>query len=464
MGFLSPLRRRLRTLVRGERGMALPTAIFATVASFALASTAVVATVDTQHGTARDHDSKEAIAAADAGANVALLRLNRYATSLSTSSSSNCLGVSGTTLVITGASADGWCPAIGGVVGESTYSYRVTPLTTSGTMSVISTGSSSAVARRVSVSLKATSAGSVLTEAGLIGQEWITLENSADVRVSVGTNGDVSLSNSATICGNIREGVGKGPPTFQNSAKQCSGYVQAEGNQTLPAVSTFMPTDISTNNSNYRLVKCTKTTPVKEPTGCESDTYSSNNKHTWPWESSTRTIDMTNSSTLTLGGSDYFVCKVSISNSSTLYMAAGAHVRIFFDTPENCGLSSGTAQLEVGNSSSIKASGYEAGTNMFDMPGFYIQGSTTRATTVSFGNSSGSNEFVLYAPNSSLTIDNSATFIGAIAAKTVKIRNSARIEQPSGFSPPQIGGTTIYSRQSYVECTGATASPPNAGC
>lgn len=464
MTLFAHLRTRLGELVRSEGGMALPTAIFATVAAFSLASAAVVASVDTQHGTARDHDSKEAIAAADAGANVALLRLNRYASSLSTSSSSNCLGVSGTTLVVTGPTTDGWCPAIGGVVGESTYSYRVSPMATAGTLSVIATGSSGTVARRVGVSLKATTAGSVLSEAGLIGQEGITLENSADVRVGVGTNGDVSLFNSATICGNIREGVGKGPPSFKNTAKQCSGYAQTEGNQTLPAVSTFMPANIATENSNYRLEKCTKTTPVKVPTGCELDPYSSNNKHTWSWEASTRTINLTNSSTLTLGGADYFVCKVEIGNSSILYMAATAHVRIFFDTPENCGLSSGSTQLSVGNSSNIKASGYEAGTNMFDMPGFYIQGSTTRATSVSFGNSSGSNEFVLYAPNSTLSIDNSATFIGAIAVKSATIRNSAKIEQPNGFTPPQIGGSTLYSRQSYVECTGATASPPNAGC
>ena len=42
-----------------------------------------MSTVDVQQGTKRDHDSKEAIAAADAGANIALLRLNRYLPSLS---------------------------------------------------------------------------------------------------------------------------------------------------------------------------------------------------------------------------------------------------------------------------------------------------------------------------------------------------------------------------------------------
>ena len=63
--------------------MALPVALFAMIASMALASAAVLATVDVQQGSHRDHSSKSAIAAADAGANVALLRLDRYATVLS---------------------------------------------------------------------------------------------------------------------------------------------------------------------------------------------------------------------------------------------------------------------------------------------------------------------------------------------------------------------------------------------
>ena len=70
--------------------MALPTALFAMIASMALASAAVVASVDVQQGTTRDHGSKEAIAAADAGANVALLRLNRFQSKLS--AATPCVG------------------------------------------------------------------------------------------------------------------------------------------------------------------------------------------------------------------------------------------------------------------------------------------------------------------------------------------------------------------------------------
>ena len=59
--------------------MALPTALFAMIASFGLASAAVMSSIDSQRGTTRDQYSKNAIAAADAGASVGMMRLNRYA-------------------------------------------------------------------------------------------------------------------------------------------------------------------------------------------------------------------------------------------------------------------------------------------------------------------------------------------------------------------------------------------------
>ena len=447
----------VRDLRRNERGMALPTALIATVAALGISSAAVVATVNTQRSTARDNSSKEALGAADAGASVALMRLNRYASSLN--SSNPCLAVSGSSLVLSKTSADGWCPAVSGTVGGATYSYRVTPIA-NGSITLVSTGTSSTVNRRVAVTLKATTVGSLLGEYGVIGQDDITLSNSAEIRTGVGTNGNITLSNSATICGNIRYGVGK-KITYSNTAHQCNGYGATEGNQSLPPVSSFMPANIASSNSNYRMEKCTST---NNPVGCELDTFTSNNKHNWGWFPATRTIELDNSSTETLGGGDYFICRLIIGNSSELIMASGAKVRIFFDTPENCGLASGTAQIDVGNSGGIEATGYGSAPGQYDVPGLYVQGSTTRSTRVNFGNTADNNQFVLYAPNSTIEFNNSSTFRGSIVGKSITLSNSTKIVQDAGFEPPNIGGATIFARQSYVQCSGQVVSPPNAGC
>jgi hypothetical protein len=455
------LKQSMRHLFASERGMALPTALFATLAAFSLAGAAVITTVNVQHGTSRDQDSKEAIAAADAGASVAMMRLNRYAGALG--AATPCLGMSGSTLTLTSASADGWCPEASGTVGSSTYAYRISPQTGSA-MTIVAVGTSGGVSRRISVGLTASTVGSTLEGAGVIGIEDIILENNADIRVGVGTNGNVKLENNATICGNIRHGVGKGV-TFTNNSDQCSGYGITEGNQSLPAVSSFMPTDIATNNSNYRLVKCDST---NVPVGCETDSYVANGNKgftsTVPWDPSTRTISTAQNSTLTLSGGDYFVCKLTLSNNSHLIMAAGAHVRIFFDTPENCKLNAVAEQLVLSNNTDIQATGYQ-GSEKSDLPGLYMMGSATIATQARFSNNSGTtNEFILYAPNTSILIENNATYKGVLAGKTIKLSNNATVEQDSAFKPPKIGGATLYARQSYIECVGATASPPNASC
>jgi hypothetical protein len=453
--------RRLRNLAGSEAGMALPTALFATIAAMGLAGAAVISSVDVQQGTKRDSSSKSAIAAADAGASVALMRLNRYASAFS--ASSPCLGVSAKTLVLTTAAADGWCPEVSGTVGSSSYVYRTTPSVVGGTMSVVSTGTAGSVSRRIAITFKTTTVGSALALEGVIGIDEVRVDNNADARVSIGTNGNISVGNNGNICGNIRHGVGK-KASFSNNGTQCKGYSVTEGNISLPAVSTFMPTDIATNNSNYRLVTCTKTTPTKVPVGCQSDTYTGSWSSNEPWNASPRTISSSNNTTLTLGGGDYFVCKLLISNNSHLVMASGAKVRVFFDTPENCGIKAGEKQIDISNNADITATGYQPEQGKFDVPGFYVMGSATIPTTIELSNNSGTNEFVLYAPNTNIILKNNAIYKGVIAGKTVLLDNNAVVEQDTGFEAPQIGGATIYQRQSYVECTGATASPPNAYC
>jgi hypothetical protein len=451
----------VRDLRRNERGMALPTAIFAMVASMGFAGAAVISSVNVQQGSHRDGDSKSAIAAADAGANVAMMRLNRYASAFS--AATPCLGVSSNTLVLSKAAADGWCPEISGKVGDSTYVYRSTPAVGSTTMSVVATGTNGAASRRIAVTYKATTVGSALGQEGVIGLDDVEIDNNADARVSVGTNGNIHVHNNGNVCGSIRYGVGK-KATFDNNGTQCSGYTKTEGNVTLPPVSSFIPTDIATNNSNYRLFTCTKTSPVKEPSGCQSDTYSGSWNSTEPWSPALRRIYASNNATLTLGGGDYWVCRLHISNNSHFVMADGAKIRIFFDTPENCGLKSGEKQIDISNNADVSATGYQPELGKFDVPGFYVMGSPTTTTTIEFSNNAGSNEFLLYAPNTHIIIKNNAVFTGVIAGKTVHLDNNAVVRQDKGFTPPLIGGAKLFERQSYVECTGATASPPNANC
>jgi hypothetical protein len=558
------LRSRLRHLARSERGMALPVALFAMISSMALAGAAVVATTDVQSGSHRDDSSKEAIAAADAGANVARARQSRYAFVLN--QYNPCLKVgAGGQLEKTPAETVGgqqWCPAVSGNVGDASYVYRVSPVGTecgSYELCVVSTGTADQISRRIEVTYNRSGLVTNKTEQkafeerehtaeieaelkeakekedqeqihikeeelkkqqeeeskqigleGFVGRDGITLSGNADIRVGVGTNGNLVSSGNASICGDVRHGVGK-TWTKSGNAHQCAGYQETEGNVELTPVSDFIPTNIATVNSNNRITACTKT---NVPTECQKDSYTGNWKSKPPFNSTTRAISLSGNDTLTVGGGDYWICSITFSGTSQLIMAQGATVRFFFDTPEHCGAST---QLSLSGNNRISATGYQPQLGQFEMPGFYFLGSPTVATQVNLsGNFSTTDEMVIYGPDTYINISGNATMKGIIAGKQIAMSGNGKVEQDAGFqvpselnpsappeespgeeeqeqewieeglSPEEIAkkreeerlkrleeetkrtnrGAIYFTPQAYFECTGPvpTGSAPNANC
>lgn len=438
--------------------MALPTALFAMIASFALASVAVMSSVDAQRGTARDRSAKNAIAAADAGAGVALLRLNRFQKKLSTSTP--CIGPAGEAQTESG----GWCPATAPeTVGGATFSYRVSAFKPKYEMSVVAVGSYAGVSRRVKVNLLAHDEGNVFLAEQMIGESNIKLEGGPTIKTDIGTNGSVELTSngkkSSIICADIRHGIGGTAPT-PNGPPTCPEQGEiTEGNKTLPPV--IPPENIATSNSNCRLVpNCTK-----EPSQ-EVDPYLGKARtETKPWDAAHRFINVPNGANLTLGGKDYFVCGLFVDGE--LIMGAGAKVRIFFDKPENCqGLGSSNTQVNISASATIKSTGFATSSETYDVPGLYVMGSPTIPTTVSLtGTAGGLNEVMIYAPYSNLEISGNATWIGMFAGKTVKLNGNPTLSSDAHIPLPEETYQGLLERTRYVECTGATGSPaPDSSC
>jgi hypothetical protein len=455
---------RLRALGRSEEGMALPFALFATIATMALAGAAVISSIDVQQGSHRDSQAKSAIAAADAGAGVAMMRLNRYADSLTNASNQNCIGVSAEgKLVITGAT-NGWCPAISGTVGSSTYSYRVSAMVAGATMTIVSTGTAGGVSRRVAVALGAESVEKILKEEGLIGESSIHIEGGPHLRVNLGTNGSIETTEGEgenwEICGNARHGVGAEGPSEEELS--CEGEEEEE-EIILPPVSNFLPPEIREDNADGRLEQCITKDP-QDPAECEDDNYSGKRTSTHPFDPEGLSISLEANDTLSLGSSekDYWLCQLTMSGSSELIMAAGANVSIFFATPEECGMSSSEPQIKVTGNSNIKATGFNPELGAFDMPAIYMLGGP--ASVVELAGTGGSNQFLLYAPDTEIRVLGTAEYNGVIAGGTLKLSGHPTFQQQSGFEPRGIPGNTLYSRQSYVECSGAAVGTPDENC
>jgi hypothetical protein len=454
MSLIARSRLRIRRLLASESGMALPTALFAMIASFALASVAVISSVNAQQGSHRDSSSKQAIAAADAGAGVAMLRLNRFKKSFS--ATTHCIGPAGEVQTPTA----GWCPATTPEsVGGATFSYRVSEYQPGGELSVVAVGASGGVSRRVNVRFVSLKGQNVFSAEQLIGESGIKLEGGPTLNTDLGTNGSVELTSngkSAIVCGDIRHGPGKtapvpgGPPTCKEQGEV------TEGSQTLPPV--IPPTNILKENSNCRLALTCEIKTDIDPYNGKTRTA------TKPWDTEHRFINVPNGASLTLGGKDYWVCGLFIDGE--LIMASTTQVRIFFDTPEHCpGLDSHHTQVNISSSATIKSTPYTASEGTFSVPGLYVMGSPTIPTTVSLaGTAGGVNEVMIYAPYSNLEISGNATWIGMFAGKTVKLNGNPQIKADARIPLPETEYAGLLERTRYVECTGATGSPPDVNC
>jgi hypothetical protein len=447
--------------------MALPTALLALVASFGLAAAAIFASVDAQNGTRNDSARKDAIAAADAGVSLAQLRLNRFQKLLD--ESTPCIGPMGEALSET-APGSGWCPPVPEqTVGGGSFTYQMSAYHENAGISVVSVGTYGTVKRRVEVGMISYNGKNVFADENLIGQDQISLEGDVDVETDIGTNGDiVGKGNAYLLCGDARHGIGK-----VGVEPDCNGEV-LEGNKELPEVNA--PSDIATNNSNCRLVpNCTGPNPEEEidtyigPNGKERRTSTN------PWDPTKRTINVGQGSTLSMGGSDYFVCGLYV-NGGELIMLDNAHVRIFIDTPEDCGYKPGetVTQVSVTGNGVIKATGYIPEVGSFDAPGIYVMGSSACAIpnstecigskVVLDGTSGQTNELVLYAPFSEIDIGGNATWIGMVAGKSIRLHGNPHIVADPGIEPPDQTLSSLWERTHYVECTGGTASPPDLYC
>jgi hypothetical protein len=459
------IRRRFSSPVRSESGMALPTALFALVATFALAAAAILASVDVQQGTHYDSNRKSAIAAADAGANLALLRLNRFQGSLS--ETNPCVGPAGESLPET-AAGSGWCPATAAESlssGGESFSYQVSAFREgSPQLSIVSVGTAGPVSRRIDVGLYSTNGQEVFADEHLIGKEKISVIGGPEIKTNIGTNGEVFVNSqgaSWTICGNVRHGTGTPPPPKPD----CNGEI-FEGNKELPPI--VPPDEIETKNSDCRLVPdCTDPTEVDiyQPQGGNGKGKGGGEEETTAaslWDPATRVLEIKNG-TLTMGGSDYLVCKL-VMKGGELIMSSTTRVRIFVDTPENCGYSDGVTQVEITGNAQIKSSANN--TEESAVPGIYVLGSPNIQTNVVLKGTSANieNELLLYAPYSDITIEGNATWKGSIAGNTVTLNGNPTIESLPGAEDKELTTSSLWSRTRYVECTGPTASPPDANC
>jgi type II secretory pathway pseudopilin PulG len=426
-----------------EAGFAVPAVMVTMIVAFTFASVTVVASVGAQKGTTRDQSSKAALAAAEAGVSEALLHYNR----IPTVSATPCLV--GTPVVIAPPDASGWCaPVSRAVTGPvpGSFSYRVRPA--SNTLTIASTGTVAGISRRVHVVAASSGGLRPFGDANVIGLDFLTMASNATITANVATNGNITMaSNSVIDCDYAKVGVGRTVIGSENYQFNCPAPVQ--DTTSLPPVNQG---DVATNNSNGNFFSL--------------DTYTGGQPD---WDAATRQLSLNSNRTLTLTGSNYSFCSLTMSSNSRLIIAAGATVRIYFDSPEACGLASGTTQLSMSSNTRITPTGSDPG-----HVALLFMGSDTRITRISLASNTQvpaqtcEQDFVVYAPRTEITMASNSTFCGGIAGKSILMSANASISTNNLTSDFELPGTVAphYAAERLVECGTPVpvGSAPDWGC
>jgi hypothetical protein len=429
-----------RSRLRCAEGIAMPVVLIALVAAFALASVTVIASVTTQGGTTRDQNTKAALAAADAGVSNAMLRYNTIKT---TSAADVCAPVGGTAA----SGAGGWCPQqVTGAIDRGAYAFMVKPTATE--IEIVSRGTVDGVSRRVDVVARSSGGIQPFGSAGVIGLDYINLNSNANLNANLATNGDITLnSNSAINCNYAQIGVGHQVIQNANTSISCPA---AQGTISLPPVN---PGDVATNNSNGRI--------------CNLDPISGE-LCAQAWNPATKVLQLNSNSSITLGSSggtyNYFFCQLTLNSNSSLYIAGGATVRIYFGTPDTAPCLNQASPLNLNSNAKI----LPTGAGPVDIA-LLVVGSDTKATNITLNSNtqliSCPQSFVLYAPRSALTFNSNNQFCGGLAAKSLLFNSNSGGVNNAGTQfqlPNTVAGH--YDPEEYVECSTAAVTPPDAEC
>jgi hypothetical protein len=425
-----------------ERGFAVPTVLFMVIAAFAVASVAVVSSIRSQHGTSRDFDTKTALAVAEAGAHQALVRYNTAAVKQ--------------TCVPPQTLSGGWCSAATGQLSDGgTFTYWVRP--DSGVIEIVSQGTKDGVTRRIDLQAHSAAGRQPFIDFGVIGLNSILLDSYADITADTATNGDITMLSNSTLCGNAQVGEGHGVNPEGNAQHSCG--IVVNGSLTLPSVNQG---DVATNNNNDNFFASTPIGGAKNRVcwnGYDGNGQPSSN-------CGSRELVITHNSHLTLPSGNYSFCRLQLLQNAAVYIASGATVRIYFDSPEACGYGSGVKQLEIDSNAQIRPNG---NSTALDVALLFV-GSETLTTVIDLASNTVAQglceqDFVVYAPRSELVLKSNSLYCGALAAKKININSNAHITVSTSaqeFTLPNSPPHYVVDR--FVECAGPVTTAPNASC
>jgi len=434
MTLISTFIRRLRA----ESGSAIVVAMGAMSVILLLSAVAASSSTQLSGSSQRDRASKQALPATEAGIRQSTYKLNNLPRD-----------VNGCPVGFASAESNTLCTKAENAGNGVQYSYWMTKAISSGTCAgfpvvvdpnvevrcVTVEATSAGQSRRAQARLVRSTGALLFPFPGVFGDRFVKIKNNSNVRGAIGSNDLIQLENFNCIRDGLMIGRPGGtvigtPTTGAGCSSAIDRNTAAEGPFVLTPVE-FGST--ATVNANI--------------------TPGWSGMHTY--DAAQRRLRITGNS-FTFNNGDYNLCSLYI-GGGTVYIPAGANVRIFIDSPDRggSGCPPGSGSLIGNNAVNFQNLGPAQNLQI------YVYG----AGPVEFTNEFTLNGF-LHAPNAPVLFKNTARITGGLAAQSVEAKNNIIFNEPTSGGLPRARTVPVFYRTAWTECATQRTTSANAtsGC
>jgi hypothetical protein len=481
----------VRQLFRSEDGVALPVASGMLLVISILVVGFFSVSLRVNDTSVEDRSSKRALAAAEAGLQMAVYRLNQLNGTDESIRQVRCL--TGTTTPAWVLPTAGECPAVPESLGNGAqYTYHVTheggaagcvehpdlvPVPADDRC-ITSTGTVNGVSRRVQARVISRPLVPNFGSTGLVGKSLVYAWNSINLTTNVGSNELVKFENSVNVHDNPALGV-------DGSILLLSGGEYDEGNGV----------NVDGNGGNPVEVTVPFDMPVPNFEAVES--YSANDTDLLPdsvfeggaAQRHLRRFKLGNSAIYTMAPGTYHFCNVELGNSVKLRFthAGGQPTRIYVDSPSRPGsVCAGQADPAgtFGADNSVEIN--KEVSEREELLEVYLYGTEHNDTRSAYSwcadlNGGGlegecKSDFMLdnsvdfygsvYAPNSTVQAHNSVDIFGSIASDGIRFYNSINFQLTLPAIDDRIIPASAAERKGWTECRPerTVSTDPESGC
>jgi Tfp pilus assembly protein PilX len=469
----------MRHLFESEDGVALPVASGMLMVIAVLVVGFFTVALRVNDTSVEDRSSKRALAAAEAGLQTAVYRLNLLNQTPAATRSVSCL--TNTWVPPT----NGQCPGQTESLGNGAqYTYYVTHeggaagcvelpgvAATAQDRCITSVGTANGETRRVQTRVISKSVIPPFNQVGMIGKSLVFAYNSANLNSDVGSNMRVVFENSVNVYDNDAINVDGKVMLLEGGTYQYENSVKIDGGTQM------ISTPFALGMPDFETVENTN-----DNANLATDLGTA-------WNATTRRINIP-SGDKTIRPGTYHVCGVTLGNSVKLKFShtGGALTQIFVDSPSRPGSEACAGQADPAGTFTADNSvevNKEVGERE-ELLDIYMYGTPSNDTRpmyptcepIHHPNQTATcrSDFMLdnsvnfygsvYAPNSTIQAHNSVKFYGATAADKLIFFNSVDFFLTGPVKDRTFGNPGAAERKGWAECRPqpTVANDPESGC